>query len=540
MRSKPVLKLRHCAVALAALALLGCTEEKLVFRDREPFNPPPDSAAGFLGYFTVATKQTTCGNCHVGHQRDWRTTAHTGAWADLVASGAQQASCNSCHSLSERGNRAAAPAGYTRVADSAYQDVQCESCHGPGLAHVLDPDVATNVPLAKLAADVSDTASTCGDCHSGAFNPFVEEWEQSRHAEANPDVITNYLSNPTTYASCLGCHEGRSAIKKWGSTADYVESDDPINASTALGITCATCHDPHGSPNTKQLRFPIDTDDPARNLCMQCHIRRTVPASGSSRGNVPHAPQGAVLLGEAGYVNPAYVDTALLNASSTATHGSLSANPRLCAGCHLFSFTVTQAPVRNATGHLFRPIPCYDANGVPTDTIQNCAFTATARSFKACATSGCHAAEGQAALVLSVSRGRLQSLSATLWTDLDGDRTIDAYPTDAGYLAKIKANTTALNPTAAPVTAADGAEFNVRLVGEDASGAFLYANGDKSHGAHNPFYAEALLRASMNELTALYLGQPWWTPPPPAVQRILDGPLGVSGSVPFPRPKARQ
>ncbi|MBI1967752.1 MAG: hypothetical protein HYS40_07165, partial [Gemmatimonadetes bacterium] len=262
--------------------------------------------------------------------------------------------------------------------------------------------------------------------------------------------------------------------------------------------------------------------------CESCHGPGFTHASEPDIGAKPLARLAAEVSDTAG------------TASSTATHFSTVANPRLCAGCHLFSFTVTQAPVRNATGHLFRPIPCYDANGVPTDTILNCAFTTTARSFKPCAASGCHATENQAALVYSVSRGRLQSLVAQLWADLDGDHTVDAYPTDTGYLAKIKANTTDLNPTAAAVTAADGAEFNVRTFGEDANGVFLYDNGDKSRGAHNPFYAEALLRASINELTDLYSAQPWFPLVSPSVQRILDGPLGVSGSVPFPRSASRR
>ncbi|HXF96101.1 MAG TPA: cytochrome c3 family protein [Gemmatimonadales bacterium] len=537
--------MRSCRILVAvaaAFALGGCTDEKLVYRDRPPFNPPRDSINGFLGYFTVSEKQTSCGNCHVGHQRDWKTSAHAGAWAGLQSAGpAVQGFCVGCHTVSERGNPAAAPAGYTRVADSAYHDVQCESCHGPGFEHASVPDVGAK-PIARVAVEISDTGGTCGDCHQGAHHPFVEEWAQSRHAEAQPEVIANYASNPTTYASCLGCHEGRNVLKRFGVTAEYVERNDPVNANTALGITCAVCHDPHGSPNTAQLRFPLETADPQQNLCMQCHIRRTVPASGSSRGNTPHAPQGAVLLGEAGYQNPAYLDTALLNAASSMSHASLTRNPKLCAGCHVFRFDVSdpaQGFVQTVTGHLFRPIPCYDANGVPTDTIRNCAYTPTARSFKPCAASGCHASENDAANFLAVSRTRLQQLSRQLWVDADGDRTIDAFPADSGYLAKIKANTTDLNPTAAPVTAADGAEFNLRLVGEDAAG-FLYDNGDKSHGVHNPFIAEALLRASIQELNDLYGSQPWWTPPSPEVQKILDGPLGVTGRVPFPRAVVRQ
>ncbi len=532
------MKLHHAAV-FAVFALGACTEETIKFVNR-PFNAPPDTLSGFLGYFDASTRQTTCGNCHVGHQLEWKNTKHAQAWAGLQSAGAAvQPFCEGCHSVTELGNLAPDSSGYKRVKDAAYHDVQCENCHGPGFQHASVPDVGDK-PLAHVAVDTGALRDgTCGECHSGTHTPFAEEWRQSRHGRANEDVITAYVANPTTYTVCVGCHEGRGVLKRWGVTAAYKEQSDPINHTTALGITCAVCHDPHGSPNSRQLRFPVATLDPTENLCMQCHFRRTVPAAGSSRGNTPHAPQGAVLLGEAGYQNPAYLDTTLLNKSSTASHANLIRNPRLCAGCHLYAFptTDTAGTFNQATGHLFRPIPCYGANGLPTDTILSCAYTPAARSFRACAVSGCHASEDDAALVLSVDRQRLRDLSTTLWVDLDGDRVIDAFPTDGGYLAKIKANTTDLNPSDAIITAADGAEFNVRTLGEDAAG-FLYDNGDKSHGVHNPFVAEALLRANINELVDRYTGQPWFSAPPPAVQRILDGPLGATGSVPFPAPRS--
>jgi predicted CXXCH cytochrome family protein len=514
---------------VALFGLVACTDEITRIVNR-PFNPPVDQVNGFLGYFDATTKQTACGNCHVDHQRDWVGTAHASAWGDLQASGVAQPSCEGCHSLTERGNATEGNVGYNLIADAAYHDVQCESCHGPGFTHASEPDVGA-VPLARFAARVSDTAATCGECHSGPFSPFVEEWAQSRHAEANTHA---------TSASCLGCHEGRAVLTKWGFDANYVERTLPVDTFNNLGITCAVCHDPHGSPNTAQLRFPISTPDTSQNLCMKCHLRVAAPTTGSSRGNSPHAPQGGVLIGEAGYRNPSYLDTALLNASSIATHGNTDRNPRLCAGCHLYSFTATTAPVRNVTGHLFRPIPCYDANGVPTDTILNCAYNPTGRSFKSCATAGCHATENEAANFLSVTRGRLRSLADQIWADVDGDETVDAYPTDTGYLAKIKANTSDLSPTVAPITAADGAEFNVKLSGENAAGAFLYSNGDKSHGVHNPFYTEALLRASLDELTTIYGGQVWWSVYSPAVQQIMSGGLGATGQVPFPRPAGQR
>ena len=94
------------------VALSACSDSEEV--PREPFNPPPDQVNKFLGYFTASDKLTACGNCHAEKQADWTTTKHSQAWGDLVASGHQTAECNSCHSVSERGNAAAAPAGTVR------------------------------------------------------------------------------------------------------------------------------------------------------------------------------------------------------------------------------------------------------------------------------------------------------------------------------------------------------------------------------------------------------------------------------------------
>ena len=66
------------------MALSACTTEKIVFKDREPFNPPPDAASGFLGYYTVSSKQTSCGNCHVGQQTKWAQTRHASAYKTLA------------------------------------------------------------------------------------------------------------------------------------------------------------------------------------------------------------------------------------------------------------------------------------------------------------------------------------------------------------------------------------------------------------------------------------------------------------------------
>lgn len=501
MRSLPN-TLRSCLLALPLAGLLaGCTTEKLVFRDRDPFNEPVAAAKGFLGYYDASTKQTTCGNCHVDFQASWETSAHAGAYASLPTTA--QDFCKSCHTVGGNGNLVQEMAGFDATQDSAYHDVQCESCHGPGLDHVRAVGQGQIVrPLAKIGMTGD---GTCAECHSGTHHPFAEEWAQSGHATFDDHAAPNVNSG------CASCHDGRMALKAWGETANYMERD-------AVGAyqptTCSVCHDPHGSENSAQLRFPIDSPDPAQNLCMKCHLRVGEPIVTSSRG--PHAPQGGVLLGSAGYRPAGFVYEEERIFSSHATE----ANPKLCAGCHIAKFTVNDQAggfVFQATGHLMRPNPCLDANGVPTAD-KNCAYTATARSWGTCTTSGCHANASVAAAAFNTVRARMKLLTDQLWIDTDASGNLEAAPRDAGMLPAVRAaSPTEWSTTDNRVSPAEGAEFNARLCGE-----YGQSNSDNSKGIHNPFLCEALLIATITEIQATYN----LPAPPAAVQAILDGPVG--------------
>jgi hypothetical protein len=113
---------------MTVAAISGCTDEKVVYEERPPFNTPADTASGFLGYYDIAPQQTTCGNCHSGHQAAWKETKHADAWATLSANPGKQETCNACHTVSGNGNAASGTTvGYSKVKDSTYHDVQCES-----------------------------------------------------------------------------------------------------------------------------------------------------------------------------------------------------------------------------------------------------------------------------------------------------------------------------------------------------------------------------------------------------------------------------
>lgn len=446
------------ALSAAVAVFSSCTDEKIVFRDRELFNPPADQVNGMLGYFRESDKLTTCGNCHVGTQAAWKQTAHAGAYATLEASGAKQDLCEGCHTVSERGNALTTAAGWNAVKDSSYHDVQCESCHGPGLAHVENPEATKPIPSMSLGAAADQT---CAQCHSGFHHPFAEEWAQSKHA------------TPVAFAAsrveCEGCHRGQAILKAWGENSTYLEKDDPEH----LGIVCAVCHDPHGSANSKQLRFPINVASQEENLCIKCHHKRAEPEIEAATLRGPHSPEGPLLLGEgAGWFPPGFEPQL---SRIRGSHGS-DANPRICATCHVARFEVTDPQTGDltfqATGHLFLPIPCLDpATGRPT-TDQNC--TLEERSFKGCTISGCHVDETAARSAFSSAKMRIDGLVVQV------DALIAQAP--AGEF----------NTSDGRFTVADGAWFNARLGELPGS------------STHNPFLIEQLLLASINAMKKEY------------------------------------
>jgi predicted CXXCH cytochrome family protein len=471
--------------AAFGLFLAACTTTDIVYVDREPFNPPPDAISGLLGYYQASSKQTTCGNCHVGHQRDWATTHHADAYATLDDRNIDPVArkfCYSCHDVSATGNDLTGEAGWDVAADPAYQDVQCESCHGPGNAHVQAPENQAAIPMAKMGADVDES---CAACHTGSHHGFADEWRQSGHGQV--------LAYPAGREGCNACHEARGAIFAWGERSNYAEINQTELLPTA---TCATCHDPHGSDNEHQLRWAVDSRDPATNLCMKCHYRVGVLEIDATRG--AHGPQGFIVLGE-GMYRPGgiTIDTLI----SLTTHAS-DRNPRLCAGCHVNRYTINDAEtgdfVFNSTGHLFAAIPCIDGQGVPQAN-QDCAYTPTVRSFKSCVSAGCHETEAIAAGRFNGARLDLKLLADQIWDDKDGDENLDAAPTDGGLLAIIKRDNPSALSDPNSVTPAEGALFNVRTFGED-----RYGHPDGSKGTHNAFLARALLSANIVELQNTY------------------------------------
>ncbi len=123
---------------------------------------------GLKKTFTASEK---CRECHEEAYAVWSASSHASAF-DILEEKSRQydKDCTPCHTTGfyKRG-------GYEHLAVTPdLKHVGCESCHGNGYDHVLDPDTPTE----------GDAAGICVDCHVPLHSPEYESdryWEQIRH-----------------------------------------------------------------------------------------------------------------------------------------------------------------------------------------------------------------------------------------------------------------------------------------------------------------------------------------------------------------------
>jgi predicted CXXCH cytochrome family protein len=289
---------------------------------------------------------------------------------------------------------------------------------------------------------------------------------------------------------------------------------------------CAVCHNPHDATNEGQLRAPLG--EPSREqICVKCHSREGTPSTSGATRRGPHAAQGLLVIDEdVGWIPPGFVyDTNKIVGS----HGT-TANPRLCASCHVYMFPVTDAATGNfllqSVGHTFEAIPCLDAQGLPVEG--PCADNE--RDFDGCAVSGCHGDATAALSAYQVVRARMNSLTDALWNDTNGNAVLET--TDGGVLPEILAqaiaagNLNEMNLYDNTLTPAEGAIWNAQLAATDqrpqwtnfviagqnscgptpctTQGGSNTAHASSGDGVHNPFLLEALLTSSIDYLKSHY------------------------------------
>lgn len=514
---------RHLLVVAAfvfAFAAVGCVSD-----EETGTNPTRDAA--FLGYSSPETKQTTCGNCHVDVQGEWRQTKHATAWATLQASGHAQPFCSKCHTVNGLTNGVGDSTGFFTVSADAqpfYQDVQCESCHGPGAAHVSAP--GETQPIPTMLAENTTYADGCTACHNGSHHPFAEQLASSRHGQMP------YWEQRGCQTQC---HNGFGAMQVYNPRFQY--RDQVVGDSTVLkamgrtGLSCNVCHQAHNAEdNPAQLRLRgmegEGAADSSTHVCGKCHNRGAVASAAagswrSTRG--AHSGQYANLMGYGGW------DWGMVGIQGPSRHGRMEGS---CARCHVARTTINDASGNfavNDVGHTFKVIPCrntsLETGGV--DTTDAC--TEEQRDFSACATSDCHGSQESARHATHQTQSQIRAYTYLLWTDLDHDDAIDAFPVDSGWLPRVMAHDAsrpagqkrlATSGADTVFTVAKGARFNVLTFGHP------IGHADGSWGVHNPGYIRTIMAETVRQMRAAYAVSDTLVGVPPAVQAGLNSDLG--------------
>ena len=147
----------------------------------------------------------------------------------------------------------------------------CESCHGPGQAHV--DDEAKGHILKFAQAKPAEASQTCLSCHNRGEHAG---WEGSAHERRNlscvtchsvhsPQSLTRQLVKATETQVCTTCH--RLQVVKTERAVAHM----PVREGK---MSCASCHNPHGSiGNVRALR----TGSSIAESCTSCHAEMRGP-----------------------------------------------------------------------------------------------------------------------------------------------------------------------------------------------------------------------------------------------------------------------
>lgn len=190
------------------------------------------------------------------------------ARSDEPTQAAASTACADCHEEVVDGFAAGAHGRAFRHWDGL-SEASCASCHGDATAHVEAGDGSNIVIPSEMTP--AQVEATCLECHSD--NASQTHWKGSLHQRRG--------------VTCLDCHsiheepEGGSMVRASLRTETCYRCHQDVRAEMSKvsrhpvregKMTCFSCHDPHGSITTKNLRASS-----VNELCYDCHTEKRGP-----------------------------------------------------------------------------------------------------------------------------------------------------------------------------------------------------------------------------------------------------------------------
>jgi hypothetical protein len=150
--------------------------------------------------------------------------------------------------------------------------VGCESCHGPGEAHMKNPSAATIINPAKIT-DVEARKMVCEQCHTrtqaSTHSPLAQDLRGYR-------LTDQYMDFATYTRPSWGKGNRQVSIDGKGRRDHQQDMDMRLSTSihgttsTHAQMACFDCHDAHGVGN-KDKKNPTLKAASAVENCASCH-----------------------------------------------------------------------------------------------------------------------------------------------------------------------------------------------------------------------------------------------------------------------------
>ena len=202
--------------------------------------------------YNIATKKWS--KFHVADNQDWWAIHYPDPAGDNSTRPTAPL-CDGCHSVNFNID--------TRQPDTEW-NVGCEQCHGAGTAHVAQPTKlsTSSIRRGRISSRPTTPASSAIRQGQPLTNPIkgqYYDWAVGYHAGLLLSDFWKLEPHKLGETSFTHFPDG-TAHKNRMQGNDFVQS-----LMYNRGVTCFSCHDPHGTDNDAMLRKP------ASEICASCH-----------------------------------------------------------------------------------------------------------------------------------------------------------------------------------------------------------------------------------------------------------------------------